>query len=117
MATVRLRLSLSLRNGRKVPRMLYEQRGARPAGDDPIVGLVDTPELAALIVGAVNRDTSALRTALAEHYLAGITCDGAQERDNPVCACSRIFLGWHPSVGDAVGAWIGHVLGVLAGDP
>lgn len=45
---------MSLRNGRKVPRMLYEQRGERPADDDPIVGLVDTPELAALIVAAVN---------------------------------------------------------------
>ena len=51
---MRLRLSLTLRNGRKVPRMLYEQRGPDPADDDPIVGLVDTPELAALIVAAVN---------------------------------------------------------------
>lgn len=51
---MRLRTSMLLRQGRKVPRMLYEQRGPVPADDDPIVGLVDTPELAALIVAAVN---------------------------------------------------------------
>jgi hypothetical protein len=51
---IRLRQSLTTRQGRKVPRMLYEQRGEHPADDDPIVGLVDTPELAALIVAAVN---------------------------------------------------------------
>jgi hypothetical protein len=34
--------------------MLYRQLGSEPADDDPIVGLVDTPELAALIVAAVN---------------------------------------------------------------
>ena len=50
----RLRQSLTTRQGRKVPRMLYQQVGDEPADDDPIVGLVDTPELAALIVAAVN---------------------------------------------------------------
>jgi hypothetical protein len=34
--------------------MLYRQLGDAPADDDPIIGLVDTPELAALIVAAVN---------------------------------------------------------------
>ena len=53
-APVTLRQSLTTRQGRKVPRMLYEQLGDGPADDDPIVGLVDTPELAALIVAAVN---------------------------------------------------------------
>lgn len=50
----RLRQSLTTRQGRKVSRMLYEQVGDEPADDDPIIGLVDTPELAALIVAAVN---------------------------------------------------------------
>lgn len=58
-APVRLRRSLTTRQGRKVPRMLYRQQGPEPADDDPIVGLVDTPELAALIVAAVNRDIPA----------------------------------------------------------
>jgi hypothetical protein len=51
---VKLRQSLTTRAGRKVPRMLYRQLGDEPADDDPIIGLVDTPELAALIVAAVN---------------------------------------------------------------
>jgi hypothetical protein len=57
---------------------------------------------------------AAIGTALREHYLAGITCDRAREEDNPVCACSRVFLGWHPSVGEAVEAWIGHVMEVVS---
>jgi hypothetical protein len=51
---MKLRQSLTARQGRKVQRMIYEQRGPEPADDDPIVGLVDTPQLAALIVAAVN---------------------------------------------------------------
>jgi hypothetical protein len=50
----RLRTSLTTRQGRKEQRMIYIQRGPEPADDDPIVGLVDTPGLAALIVAAVN---------------------------------------------------------------
>ena len=49
-----LRRSLSTRHGRKVQRHLYWQRGPEPADDDPPVGMVDTPELAALVVAAVN---------------------------------------------------------------
>jgi len=52
--SVKLRQSLTTRQGRKVPRMLYQQLGPEPADDDPVIGLVDTPELAALIVAAVN---------------------------------------------------------------
>lgn len=44
----------SVRTGRKVGRTLYIQLGKEPADSDPIVGLVDTPELAALICKAVN---------------------------------------------------------------
>jgi hypothetical protein len=51
---MRLRQSLTTRQGWKVPRMLYLQQGPEPADNDPIIGLVDTPELAALIVAAVN---------------------------------------------------------------
>jgi len=49
-----LRTSMTTRQGRKVPRMLYLQKGAEPADDDPIVGLVDTPELAEAIAYCVN---------------------------------------------------------------
>ena len=54
--------------------------------------------------------------ALREHYLAGISCDRARHEDNPVCACSRVFLGWHPSVGEAVEAWIAHVMDVAGSE-
>lgn len=43
-----------LRQGRRVPRHLYHQQGPEPADTDPPVGMVDTPELAATIVAAVN---------------------------------------------------------------
>ena len=50
------------------------------------------------------------RYVLREHYLAEVICDHERKMDNPVCACSRVNLGWHPSVGAAVEAWIEHVL-------
>ena len=53
------------------------------------------------------------RAVLAEHYLMGINCDPDTKRDNPMCGCSRIHLGWHPSMGEAHQAWIEHVAGLL----
>lgn len=47
-------MKLKLRQGRRVGRTLYEQTGPEPSEDDPIIGLVDNPELAATIVDAVN---------------------------------------------------------------
>lgn len=44
------------------------------------------------------------------HYLSHVTCNEETHRDNPVCACSTVNLGWHLSVGDAVEAWIQHVI-------
>jgi hypothetical protein len=53
---------------------------------------------------------------LRQHYLAWIECDHEQQMDNPQCACSKVDLGWHPTVGDAVNAWIEHVRAALQGD-
>lgn len=39
---------------RTVGRTLYHQLGDEPSDDDPILGLVDTPELAHRIVDALN---------------------------------------------------------------
>jgi hypothetical protein len=47
---------------------------------------------------------------LRQHYLANMVCDEENHRDNPICACSAVNLGWHLSVGDAVEAWMQHVL-------
>lgn len=59
-------------------------------------------------------DLLAQRTELAavlrEHFLAQIICDHDKKQDNPVCACSKVHLGWHPSVGAAVNAWVEHVM-------
>ena len=52
--TLKLRLTMSLRQGRKIPRTLYRQLGPEPDDGDPLIGLVDKPEYAALIVAAVN---------------------------------------------------------------
>lgn len=45
---------MKLRQGRRVGRTLYEQQGPEPSATDPIIGMVDTPELAEEIVTAVN---------------------------------------------------------------
>jgi len=45
---------MKLRQGRRVGRTLYHQQGPEPSEDDPIIGMVDDPELAATIVAAVN---------------------------------------------------------------
>ncbi|HEY4452348.1 MAG TPA: hypothetical protein VGN13_12235 [Solirubrobacteraceae bacterium] len=68
------------RVGRKVGRTIYAQRGERPADDDPLIGVLDTPELASRAVedhnareAVVDREptdeqereaVTALRTAL-----------------------------------------------------
>lgn len=46
--------SIRLRVGRKVGRTIYQQVGDEPSDRDLLIGLVDTPEWAALIVAAVN---------------------------------------------------------------
>lgn len=56
-------------------------------------------------------DIERLRDRLQRHYLAYVACDHERGMDNPQCACSLVDLGWHPSVGEAVEAWIDHVLG------
>lgn len=50
-----------LRQGRKLsrtdgPQTLYIQRGDEPSDDDPCVGMVITPDVAKVIVQAVNAD-------------------------------------------------------------
>ncbi len=45
---------LKLRTGRTVGRTLYRQVGAEPSDDDQLIGVMDTPELAAMVVAAVN---------------------------------------------------------------
>ena len=43
------------RTGRKVGRTIYVQNGDDPADGDRLIGMMDTPEMAALACAAVNR--------------------------------------------------------------
>lgn len=52
---------------------------------------------------------------LKDHYLAGVECDHDRKQDRASCACSRVDLGWQPSVGEAVDSWIAHVRSVEGG--
>jgi hypothetical protein len=79
------------------------------------------PDAAAALEAAAPHLRAAERADLAEvlsgHYLAAITCDHDLKRDRPECACSLVDLGWHPSVGEAVQAWIRHVMWRRSNDP
>lgn len=41
---------MRLRVGRKVGRTIYEQPGPEPSDSDPLIGVMDTPYLARLVV-------------------------------------------------------------------
>lgn len=43
------------RVGRKVGRTIYAQQGPEPSDDDPLIGVMDYPALAALAVECRNR--------------------------------------------------------------
>lgn len=47
---------MRLRTGRKLGRTIYIQLGAAPADEDPCIGMVDTSELAAVVVSSFNRN-------------------------------------------------------------
>lgn len=42
------------RTGRKVGRTIYEQHGPQPSDSDRLIGLMDTPDLADMVVRALN---------------------------------------------------------------
>lgn len=46
---------------------------------------------------------------LRQHWLRAMECDHATGQDKPHCSCSQVDLGWHPSIGAAVEAWLAHV--------
>ncbi len=58
-----------------------------------------------------------VRAGLATHWLAQIECDHDAEQDRPICGCSEVDLGWHPSVGAAVDHWIDHFLATFDPSP
>lgn len=54
---------MKLRTGRKLGRTLYIQLGAEPADTDPCIGMVDTSELASVVVNSFNRNAEESRRA------------------------------------------------------
>jgi hypothetical protein len=44
------------RTGRKVGRTIYARLGREPSDDDVLIGVMDTPELAAAAVAAHNQE-------------------------------------------------------------
>ena len=66
----------------------------------------------AALASAAVAERERIRAVLREHYLTMIICDHENKLDNPGCACSRVFLGWHPTVAGAADAWIAHALAV-----
>lgn len=49
------------RTGRKVGRTIYIQRlDEQPTDEDRLIGVMDTPELAALVVASVNEELNRL---------------------------------------------------------
>lgn len=60
------------RTGRKVGRTIYAQIGPEPSDDDPLIGMMDTPELAAQAVGAaLERDReSGIARSLKAHLVS-----------------------------------------------
>ncbi len=61
--TYTLPVSQRWRTGRKVKRTIYVQTGPKPSDEDMLVGVMDTPELARIVVDAVN--TCGLRQGFA----------------------------------------------------
>lgn len=55
------------RTGRSVGRTVYRQRGDDPAKGDQLIGMMDTPELAALVVTAVNTLNAGGRGDVRQH--------------------------------------------------
>lgn len=73
-------MSHLLRVGRKVGRTIYEQHGAGPDDGDPLVGTMDTRDLAAEVVEAVNRQ----RNASAQEEEVEVLLAMARDWTNPV---------------------------------
>lgn len=80
------------RTGRHVGRTIYRQVSDRPSDRDELVGMMDTPELAAQVVDALNRslrsDQVAARTVAAcEHRTLVADFPSGFAPVTPSCGC------------------------------
>jgi hypothetical protein len=58
-----------------------------------------------------------VKAHLREHWLASIVCDHDAKTDTAICSCTQWRDEPHPSVGEAVDAWIEHVFATLPSPP
>ena len=91
--------------------MAYEAFKRAPLGSSIVRAIVD-----AVWPIAVAEGRRQIADVLRDHFLAEMVCDHERERDNPRCACSRVHLGWYPTVVEAAEGWIAHVLAQGVGD-
>lgn len=61
--------SLPWRVGRKVGRTIYAMTGPEPSDDDPLIGVMDTPELAAEACEAHNYRLTMRKHRISMHPL------------------------------------------------
>jgi len=66
-------IRLPWRTGRRVGRTIYAQQGPEPSDSDPLIGVMDTPELAALAVAARNGHDDPVQQLrdIADHDIGG----------------------------------------------
>lgn len=69
------------RTGRKVGRTLYLQIGDEPSDSDPIIGLMDSPDLAELVVESVNTVRAAAPEVI-RHLVRRVVADALNEGDS-----------------------------------
>lgn len=58
-------------------------------------------------------NTDAVAAVLREHWLTGVECDHAARTDVATCYCSTWRSAPQPTHGEAVEAWVQHVLELL----
>lgn len=56
------------------------------------------------------RSREVVAKVLKEHYLTSVICDHDAKTDVACCWCTTWSSGPRPSVGEAVDAWVAHVL-------
>jgi hypothetical protein len=74
---------MTYRVGRRLGRTIYRMAGDRPSDQDQLIGTMDTPELGALVVGALNaqeRMTMVVRS---------VTARSCQDANGEACPPDR----------------------------
>jgi hypothetical protein len=66
---------------------------------------------------SLDAGREALRTTLKEHWLTQVKCDHEAHTDTPVCYCCEFICEPKATLGEAVDAWIEHVITLTTNSP